>query len=57
VVPPQDPSALAAAINRLLNDEQLREQMGHAAQARASKEFTVERMIDRVYAEYEHLLR
>ena len=57
VVPPQDPSALAAAINRLLNDEQLREQMGHAAQARASEEFTVERMIDRVYAEYEHLLR
>jgi len=57
VVPPQDPSALAAAINRLLNDEQLREQMGHAAQARASEEFTVERMIDRVYAEYAHLLR
>jgi rhamnosyl/mannosyltransferase len=56
VVPPHDPPALAAAITRLLNNDQLRQQMGRAAKARAFEEFTVERMIDRVYAEYERLL-
>ncbi|HTP09287.1 MAG TPA: glycosyltransferase [Anaerolineae bacterium] len=57
VVPPHDPPALAAAINQLLGNDQQRAQLGRAAQARATKEFTVERMIDRVYAEYERLLR
>jgi rhamnosyl/mannosyltransferase len=57
VVPPHDPAALAAAINQLLQDDRLREKLGRAAQARAYAEFTVERMIDRVYAEYERLLR
>ncbi len=57
VVPPHDPPALAAAINQLLGDDQRRQQLGRAAQARADEEFTVERMIDRVYAEYERLLR
>jgi rhamnosyl/mannosyltransferase len=56
VVPPHDPPALAAAINRLLSDDQLRNRLGRAAQLRAQEEFTVERMIDRVYAEYERLL-
>jgi rhamnosyl/mannosyltransferase len=56
VVPPHDPPALAAAITRLLNNDQLRQEMGRAAQARAFEEFTVERLIDRVYAEYERLL-
>ena len=57
VVPAHDPPALAAAINQLLSDDQQREQMGRAAQARANAEFTAERMIDRVFAEYERLLR
>jgi rhamnosyl/mannosyltransferase len=57
VVPPHDPPALAAAVNQLLSDDQLRQQMGHSAQIRAYEEFTVERMIDRVYAEYDRLLR
>jgi len=57
VVPPHDPPALAAAINQLLSDDQLRLQMGHSAQIRAYEEFTAERMIDRVYAEYDRLLR
>jgi rhamnosyl/mannosyltransferase len=57
VVPPHDPPALAAAINELLSDDQRRAQLGRAAQIRAQEEFTVERMIDRVYAEYERLLR
>ncbi len=57
VVPPHSPGALTSAINRLLSNDRLREQMGRAAQARAYQEFTVERMIDRVYAEYDRLLR
>ena len=57
VVPPHDPPALAAAINQLLRDDQQRMQMGRAAQARAYAEFTIERMIDRVYAEYARLLQ
>ena len=57
VVPPHDPLVLAAAINQLLGDDQLRAQLGRAARTRADEEFTVERMIDRVYAEYERLLR
>jgi rhamnosyl/mannosyltransferase len=57
VVPPHDPPALAAAINRLLSDDPLRAQLGHAAQARAYEEFTLERMIERVYAEYDRLLQ
>ncbi len=52
VVPPHDPSALAEAINTLLADEHLRQQMGRAAQARAYAEFTVEKMIERVYRLY-----
>ena len=56
VVPPRDPHALTTAINQLLTDDQLRTQLGRAAQARALAEFTVERMIDRVSAEYERLL-
>jgi rhamnosyl/mannosyltransferase len=56
VVPPHDPPALAAAINELLNDAGRRAQLGRAARDRAQTEFTVERMIDRVYAEYERLL-
>ena len=56
VVPAHDPPALAAAINQLLGDEERRKRMGYAARARAYAEFTVERMIDRVYTEYDRLL-
>lgn len=56
VVPPHDPPALAAAINQLLSNDEQRHTMGAAARARAQAEFTVERMIDRVYAEYERLI-
>jgi rhamnosyl/mannosyltransferase len=57
VVPPRDPAALAAAINTLLGNADQRRAMGEAARARAQAEFTVERMVDRVCAEYERLLR
>ncbi len=52
VVLPHDPPALAQAINTLLADEHLRQQTSRAAQARAYAEFTVEKMIERVYRLY-----
>ncbi len=55
VIPPHNPAAVAQAINTLVNDKPLRQKMSRAAQARAYAEFTVEQMIDRVYAEYEEL--
>ena len=56
VVPPNDPRALAAGINRLLADPAWRKTLGAAARARAQAEFSVERMIDRVLGVYHTLL-
>jgi len=53
-VPPGDAAALAAALDRLLGDDELRARLGRQAQARALREFTVPRMVARtldVYAE------
>jgi glycosyltransferase involved in cell wall biosynthesis len=53
-VPPGDAGALAAALNRLLGDDELRARLGGQAQARARREFTVPRMVAgtlEVYAE------
>jgi glycosyltransferase involved in cell wall biosynthesis len=43
LVPPRNPRALGAAIQRLLDDAALRERLGQAAQRRARSEFTIER--------------
>ena len=52
-VPPENPDALAAAINRLLDDESLRQSLGRAASLRARQEFSLETMTSRVLALYE----
>ncbi len=52
VVSPRDPRALAAALNRLLEDATLRIRMGEAGYARAKSEFTLERMWDGMLAVY-----
>lgn len=54
VVPPRNPSALAAAINRLLGDEPLCVRMGEAARVRAN-EFTLPHMWDGMLALYRTL--
>lgn len=48
VVPPAEPAALADAVRRLLNDEELRSKMGQAARHRARTELLADTMIDRV---------
>jgi rhamnosyl/mannosyltransferase len=57
VVPPHDPTALATAVNSLLNDHAQRTLLGRAAQARASADFSVNKMIDRVYGVYQSLIK
>jgi glycosyltransferase involved in cell wall biosynthesis len=52
-VPPEDPSALAAALNRLLDDPALRRSLGDRARLRARSEFSIEAMTARMLALYE----
>ena len=56
VVPPRDSAALAAAVNRLLDDDELRDAMGARAAVRARSEFSLEVMIDRMLSLYAELL-
>jgi rhamnosyl/mannosyltransferase len=51
-VPPADPDALADAVNRLLDDAELRERLGSAARARVEREFSQEAMVKRFLALY-----
>jgi len=51
-VPPADADALAAALNRLLDDTSLRLAYGKAASARARQEFCLDTMIARTLALY-----
>jgi glycosyltransferase involved in cell wall biosynthesis len=55
--PPGDPDALAAAINRILGDDALRERLGRQARLRAESEFKLETMIRRTVALYEQIAR
>jgi hypothetical protein len=56
LVPPREPRALAVAIDRLLRDEPLREQMGAAGQARA-EEFSWSRVTAKVDEYYGFVIR
>jgi len=42
LVPPRDPGALAAALQRLIADPELRQRMGQAGRKKALKEFTLD---------------
>jgi starch synthase len=50
LVPPEDPEALAAAINGVLDDPG---RLGERGYARARSEFSVEKMVDRTLAVYD----
>jgi glycosyltransferase involved in cell wall biosynthesis len=56
-VPPRDPDALARALNRLLDDERVRLEMGQAAYARAKREFTLENMWNGTLGVYRNIMR
>ncbi len=54
-VPPGDAPALAAAINRLLDDHTLRQTLGHAGLRRAKQEFSLDTMLRRTLQLYENV--
>jgi len=55
-VPPGDPQALAAAINRLLDDSALRRSFGQAGVRRATEEFSLETMLRRTLQVYDRVM-
>jgi glycosyltransferase involved in cell wall biosynthesis len=52
IVEAADVNALAAALNRLLDDQPLRRSMGQAAHDRVVENFTWDRIADSLLAEY-----
>lgn len=56
VVPPRDSNSLKDAINKLVENDDLRLNLGRNAKLRAFNEFTAEIMVKRIYHLYESLL-
>lgn len=56
LVPPRDPEALALAIRSLLSDPGRASRLGSAGRARVIAEFSTQRMVAAVAAQYEELL-
>jgi glycosyltransferase involved in cell wall biosynthesis len=55
LVPPSDPSALAAAIRLLLDDPKHAQELGAAAQAECRTRFTQRRMVSEILGLYDHV--
>ncbi|HEX4601152.1 MAG TPA: glycosyltransferase [Gemmatimonadales bacterium] len=53
LVPPRDEDALVTALGRVLDDAGLRARLGQAARARVAREFTAERMVERIRGIYD----
>jgi len=56
-VEPRDSKALAEAINKLLNDEELRKRYGVQARKRVEENFTVDKMNERILRVYRELVK
>jgi len=56
VVPPADPAALAAALNRLRTNVDLRQRLGEQGRGRAAKEFTLDAMARGTLSVYERVM-
>ncbi len=56
VVPPRDSRALARALNRILDDPALGDEMGRQGRRRVEEEFTKEKMAEKTYRMYRELL-
>ena len=57
LVPPRSPAVLAAALERLLADAELRARLGTTARAHAERHFSPERNAQRLMETYERVLR
>lgn len=56
MVPPENPTALASAISRLLADPQLCRRLGQAAEARARRDYSAQRMASQYALLYEEMV-
>ncbi len=56
LVPPRNPTALADAIQSLIENPALRKQMGEAGRALAEREFSIDKVVDAHIAVYRDLL-
>jgi glycosyltransferase involved in cell wall biosynthesis len=56
-VPPGNPGALAEAVNRLLDNPDLRASLGAAAVLRAHQEFSLDAMVSRTMSLYEQVMK
>jgi glycosyltransferase involved in cell wall biosynthesis len=52
LVPPDDPPAMAAAIERLLSSAEMRREMGTAGKSRLQEHFTLDKEVDRLMTVY-----
>lgn len=57
VIPPRDPSTMSAAIQRLVENADLRQQLGRAGQTYISTHYTVDRSVSEMKALYERLCK
>jgi glycosyltransferase involved in cell wall biosynthesis len=57
LVPPGDVGALRDALQRLLDDEELRRRLGAAARKRVREHFSWQRTTDRTVAVYDDVMR
>jgi glycosyltransferase involved in cell wall biosynthesis len=57
LVEKRSPDAIACAITRLLDDEELRLSMGKRSRQRYESEFTLEHMVDRLSHVFEHVMK
>ena len=57
LVPPKDPSALAMAIIKVINDKELARTMGLSAREKVAQEFSVEKMVRETKRVYLSLLK
>jgi glycosyltransferase involved in cell wall biosynthesis len=56
LVPPKDPAALAAALEELLSNGELRQRMGGAARARAAEVFAADAAAAKMASVYDQVL-
>jgi glycosyltransferase involved in cell wall biosynthesis len=57
LIPPKDPSAIAQAIIRLINDRESGRKLGLAARKKVEQEFSVEKMVSKIEKVYLSLLK
>jgi glycosyltransferase involved in cell wall biosynthesis len=56
-VPPKNPSALAKAVMRVINDKELARSMGLSARRKVEQEFSVDKMVAETEKVYLSLLK